>query len=487
MMPAGFGRSLSVIELLDELADALAWPRNRPARVVLGDRAASVGEIALCVSDAALDDLSEDPGVAVVLLTPPSTQLARRGRRTHDVFDGQAAHDWSRSERVVIDASEMLAGGSHGLDELAAADAGLHATVPLDPVDRDEYRFVGFVPEEALERVRHAVFSAGAGVIGEYAECSWSTIGTGTFRGGSDSAPTVGTAGSFEQVPELRFETVCPGHLRTVVAHAFVAAHPYEEPAYEFVALGTPAAVGLGRVGVAEGARHAVATGPLSHVLPALLRESPGIVSVMCSGAVTVAERALLADRGIALQQIEAANLLPALAPALAARLSRVLGRKVQFVAPLAFPQKVGDVPATGAAVQAGSWRLYFDGGSRGNPGPAAAAFVLYDPSGVEVLRWHQVLGTATNNIAEYNGVLNGLRHAVELGIEDLQVFGDSELIVKQLLGKYKVKNEGMKPLHAEASALLRRIPRYSVQHVYRTDNAVADALVNEALDAQRA
>ena len=131
------------------------------------------------------------------------------------------------------------------------------------------------------------------------------------------------------------------------------------------------------------------------------------------------------------------------------------------------------------------AWRLYFDGGARGNPGPAAAAFVIYDADGSEVARWNEVLGTATNNVAEYSGAVAGLKRAVELGVTELDVFGDSELIIKQLRGEYKVKHPDMKRLYAEAVELLARIPSFTISHVYRSDNAVADGLVNEALDAQ--
>jgi ribonuclease HI len=131
------------------------------------------------------------------------------------------------------------------------------------------------------------------------------------------------------------------------------------------------------------------------------------------------------------------------------------------------------------------AWRLYFDGGARGNPGPAAAAWVLYDPDGTEVERWNQVLGIATNNVAEYSACVAGLTRAVELQVDDLQLYGDSELIIKQLRGEYKVKHPDMKRLHSEAVALLAQISTFTIGHVYRSDNAVADALVNEALDAR--
>jgi ribonuclease HI len=131
-----------------------------------------------------------------------------------------------------------------------------------------------------------------------------------------------------------------------------------------------------------------------------------------------------------------------------------------------------------------GRWRLNFDGGSRGNPGPAAYGFVLVDADGNEAARVGEVLGRTTNNVAEYTGLVRGLEHALELGVRELAVRGDSELIVKQLRGEYRVKNETLKPLYEQARALLDRFDSTDVAHVYRADNSIADSLVNEALDA---
>ncbi|MDE3026211.1 MAG: Nif3-like dinuclear metal center hexameric protein, partial [Acidobacteriota bacterium] len=103
------------------------------------------------------------------------------------------------------------------------------------------FKLVWFVPREALDATREAVFAAGAGVIGDYARCSWYAAGTGTFRGGEGTSPAVGHAGAEERVAELRVETVVPAErLRAVVA-ALVAAHPYEEPAYDVYPLAEPA------------------------------------------------------------------------------------------------------------------------------------------------------------------------------------------------------------------------------------------------------
>jgi len=126
---------------------------------------------------------------------------------------------------------------------------------------------------------------------------------------------------------------------------------------------------------------------------------------------------------------------------------------------------------------------VHVDGGARGNPGPAAAACVISSPDG-EVLGTHaQLLGTQTNNVAEYRALLLGLAHARELGASEVEVIGDSELIAKQVNGIYKVKHPAMKPLYLEARQALKGFERWSIRTVPRAQNAEADELVNAALD----
>ncbi|HXR28784.1 MAG TPA: ribonuclease HI family protein [Solirubrobacteraceae bacterium] len=130
---------------------------------------------------------------------------------------------------------------------------------------------------------------------------------------------------------------------------------------------------------------------------------------------------------------------------------------------------------------------VHVDGGARGNPGPAAAACVITSPTG-EVLAEHaELLGTATNNVAEYRALLLGLARARQLGASEVEVVGDSELIAKQVQGVYKVKHAAMRPLHGQALDALRDFERWSIRTVPRAQNARADALVNAALDQARA
>ena len=128
--------------------------------------------------------------------------------------------------------------------------------------------------------------------------------------------------------------------------------------------------------------------------------------------------------------------------------------------------------------------RLSTDGGSRGNPGPAAAAYVLETENGTVLDARGQTIGVATNNVAEYRALVDGLRKAVELQVDDLEVVSDSELLVKQMRGEYRVKNKALIELSLEAARLARQIPSVRYTAVRREHNELADQLVNEALDS---
>ncbi|MDZ4169009.1 MAG: ribonuclease HI family protein [Coriobacteriia bacterium] len=127
---------------------------------------------------------------------------------------------------------------------------------------------------------------------------------------------------------------------------------------------------------------------------------------------------------------------------------------------------------------------LHTDGGARGNPGPAGAGFVI-EADGEIVCRGGRYLGSTTNNVAEYEALIWGLENVRELGFTAVAVNADSELVVKQLQGAYRVKNAGLKPLFLSAMALLRGFDEYTVTHVRRENNADADAMANAAMDEQ--
>jgi ribonuclease HI len=129
--------------------------------------------------------------------------------------------------------------------------------------------------------------------------------------------------------------------------------------------------------------------------------------------------------------------------------------------------------------------KLFTDGGSRGNPGPAAYGYVIEAEDGHVLVAHGEAIGRATNNVAEYSGLVAGLEKAAELGVRELEVVSDSELLVKQMQGEYRVKNEALKELWKEANDLERRFGRVRYIAVRRAHNELADRLVNEALDAE--
>jgi ribonuclease HI len=127
--------------------------------------------------------------------------------------------------------------------------------------------------------------------------------------------------------------------------------------------------------------------------------------------------------------------------------------------------------------------KLSTDGGARGNPGPAAYGYVLEADDGTVLDARGETIGVATNNVAEYRALIAGLEKAVELGIDELEVVSDSELLVKQMQGEYRVKNEALRELNDEANSLERKLGRVRYKAVRREHNELADKLVNEALD----
>ena len=129
--------------------------------------------------------------------------------------------------------------------------------------------------------------------------------------------------------------------------------------------------------------------------------------------------------------------------------------------------------------------KLFTDGGARGNPGPAAYGYVLESEDGHVLAAHGEAIGRATNNVAEYSGLVAGLAKAADVGVRELEVVSDSELLVKQMRGEYKVKNEALRELWEEASDLEKKFGRVSYTAVRRAHNELADRLVNEALDGE--
>jgi ribonuclease HI len=129
------------------------------------------------------------------------------------------------------------------------------------------------------------------------------------------------------------------------------------------------------------------------------------------------------------------------------------------------------------------AWRANVDGGSRGNPGPASYGVVIRDPRGEVVARLKKYIGRTTNNVAEYYGLIAALDYAQSNSIKALRVESDSELLVKQMQGQYKVKSADLKPLYERAKKMSQALPAFRIDHVYREQNREADLLANEAMD----
>lgn len=135
------------------------------------------------------------------------------------------------------------------------------------------------------------------------------------------------------------------------------------------------------------------------------------------------------------------------------------------------------------SVLERGSWQLFTDGGSRGNPGPAGIGFILTDLSGAIIEKGGRFIGNATNNVAEYSALIFGLETAIKLGISTMVCYSDSELIVRQINGQYKVKDAVLKNYHLKVKHLMGNFKSISFVSVPREKNRLADKLVNEVID----
>jgi ribonuclease HI len=153
---------------------------------------------------------------------------------------------------------------------------------------------------------------------------------------------------------------------------------------------------------------------------------------------------------------------------------------KAEEDAPASTPPAAEEFPSRGATPRL---RLYSDGAARGNPGPSGAGAVLVEPGGQVVAKVGKFLGNQTNNYAEYMGLLIGLKHAKALGAKEIEIFADSELLIRQLGGRYQVKSPSLRPLYEEAVKLLNDFSRVKLVHVPREMNAAADEMSNRAID----
>jgi len=498
--------------------------------------------VALEVDDRVLDEAAR-LGARVVVSHHPLI-FDPLERVSDDTDAGRLALRAAREGVAVVAAHTSLDKARGGMADVVAGMLGLEAVQPLQPAAADVLKLVGFVPEDDADLVRKALFASGAGVIGEYEHCSWSVGGQGTFFGRETTSPVAGVAGRDEKVGELRLEVVFPRRLRRRVIGAYVAAHPYEEPAFDIVPLENEvASLGLGRLGAlpvpatlaalaadvaavlrlpsvryaGDGSREIrrVAVVPGSGA-EAIARGVAQVADVLVTGDVKYHDARRAQAQGLAL--IDAPHGVTEQEGVLrwAERLADALGRgaavetfrnpdvavwtearsAVTGEAVAATPSGVAEAPEPHPAPPPPSegvrsanrdderYHLYTDGGARGNPGPAGIGARLLTAAGDVVEELADSIGTATNNVAEYQALLAGLEIALDRGVERLDVFLDSELVVRQVNGEYKVKDAGLKPLHQQACLLLGKFHEVDVKHVRREQNAAADALVNQAIDA---
>jgi len=145
------------------------------------------------------------------------------------------------------------------------------------------------------------------------------------------------------------------------------------------------------------------------------------------------------------------------------------------------------DAPAEPQPAAAAAYRINIDGGSRGNPGPAAYGVIIRDGSGEIVAKLKKYIGRMTNNVAEYYGLIAALDYAESHGVKAIRIESDSELLVKQMRGQYKVKSEDLRPLFERALKMSKGFGTFRIEHVYREQNREADALANEAMDETEA
>ncbi|ORV12703.1 Nif3-like dinuclear metal center hexameric protein [Mycobacterium celatum] len=243
-------RLADVIGVLDEAYPPRLAQSWDSVGLVCGDPDDPVESVTVAV-DATAAVVDEVPDGGLLLAHHP---LLLRGVDTvaASTAKGALIHRLIRSGRSLFTAHTNADAASPGVSDALARALGLTVEAVVEPLPAvtDSDKWVIFVPPESADAVRAAVFAAGAGVIGEYSQCSWSVTGTGQFLPGDAATPAIGSVGAVERVAEDRVEFVAPARARRQVLAAMRAAHPYEEPAFDIIALtASPTDVGLGRIG----------------------------------------------------------------------------------------------------------------------------------------------------------------------------------------------------------------------------------------------
>jgi dinuclear metal center YbgI/SA1388 family protein len=553
-LEGGAVRIADLLQTLDRLAPfSLAEPWDN-CGLLMGDESAGVSKV-LTVLDLTEAVLGEAiAGGCDTILTHHPAVFAPLKRFVESDPAGALVRSAVRSGVNVISCHTNLDAAPGGLADIVAEALGLRNLAPLQMASAHWYKLVGFVPAESLPAVSVAVFAAGAGTIGNYSECAYALQGEGWFKAGAAARPVVGQAGRAERVGEVRWETVVPQARLGAVIHAYVTAHPYEEPAFDIYPVEdrVPRA-GLGRVGeldtpltVAALALRAAETFDLEPpviggktesdvrrvaVLPgsgrSMLGDAARVADVLVTGDLTYHDSDQARDLGLALvglphgdlewaamqrwavvlrATLEPDGVAVALSQSWRSPWERVAagGRSAPrreaeariarpTTAAVAAPAAGGPTEpaaapsassATKVAAKAGPVRLWIDGGSRGNPGPSGIGVVMKSESGETLEEVGRTIPVGTNNVAEYQALLEALDLAARHGAKRVEINSDSELLVKQMRGLYRVKNETLRELYAEAKVRTSVFSSCVIRHVPREENTRADELVNEALDA---
>ncbi len=512
-MPILIHEFMDVLERLAPTALAEEWDN---VGLMAGERDQSADAIllALNLTDAVLDEaVSHACGL---ILTHHPAIFPSINSVSDETETGRLISRANREGIAVAAAHTNLDSAPGGLADILGELMGLSSIEPIEGADSGLSKLAVFVPAGDLERVRAALFAAGAGNIGDYRHCSYFAPGTGTFEPMEGANPAVGQVGKDEQVGELRLETVFPTIRTEEIISALTAAHSYEEPAYDIYALSNKRSdAGHGRVGeLSLETRLDEFSGRLAELFGLRNMRYSGVSDrpvrrvalVPGSGADYIAAAARVADvlvtgdikyhhliqaqeLGLSLvdlahdvsEQTALINWAPRLQKELEPWGSKVvLSDAATGYWQEALAKKKTIVPDE---EEKSMYHLHVDGGSRGNPGPAGIGAVLAGPDGETVDVLADYIGEATNNIAEYQAMISGLELALDRGITKLAIFSDSELIIRQLEGAYRVKNEGLRPYYQQAKALLARLDEYRLNSIPRAANAHADELVNQALD----
>jgi dinuclear metal center YbgI/SA1388 family protein len=506
-----------LLHTLDELAPfslAESWDN---CGLLVGDEDAPVVKllVALELTRAVLDEAVARGFDSVLTHHPVVFNPMRRLVESEE--KGALIRSVVRAGINVISCHTNLDAARGGLADRVADVLGLTEITPLEMADAGWLKFVGFIPPESLAAVSEAVFAAGAGVIGTYTGCAFAGEGAGWFRPQVGSRPAVGRVGETERVSEIRWETVVPCGRIDAVIRAYVAAHPYEEPAFDVhVVEDRLARVGLGRVGrlvvplsveaVADRLAGALGLEPplvggatektvaTVAVLPgsgrSLLEQAARMADAFVTGDLAYHDADRAEELGLAVISVPHGELewaamrqwLDGAQPSLTRE-----GVVVALSQAWRSAWRRADMEAVPSGCTAPGPRrvhLWIDGGSRGNPGPSAIGVVLKDDAGTTLEEVGKTIGDGTNNAAEYQALLEGLSLARKYGAAEVEINSDSELLVKQMLGEYRVKNEALRLLFAEAKRRAGEFASCAIRHVPRNDNARADELVNQALDA---